>query len=124
MKKTLVNMIVMMAILFSCKAQKIDPISIYGTFYKWDKDKYFSKSYTLELNQDGSFKLKINQLDANPQCQGKWGIVDNEILLECEEGKNPYEMLSSGYLSEREHRFQILSKNKLKYKDIVLKRKK
>ena len=107
----------------SCKAQQIDQEAIYGTFYKLDKDKDFSKSYTLELNQDGSFKFMIKQHHAMPQCKGTWVLKGGEVLIECEEAE-AYEMISSGYLSQREHTFKVLNKNKLEYQKMVLKRKK
>lgn len=52
-------------------------------------------------------------------------MIDREfILLKCSEDANPYEMLSSGYMNEKEHKFQVINRNKIKYKDVVLKRKK
>jgi hypothetical protein len=122
--KALIYAIAMILMAVSCKAQEIDQEAMDGTFYKLVKAKNFGKSYTLELNRDGSFKFMLKQLDAMPQCKGTWQIVVNEVLLECEEGDNPYEMLSNGYLSQREHTFLILNKNKLEYGDLVLKRTK
>jgi len=123
MRRTLIYSLVIVLIAVSCKAHQIDHESVYGNFYNLNKDKDFSKSYTLELNQDGSFKFIIKQLDARPQCKGKWKLEGNEVLIECEEAQ-VYEMISSGYLSQREHSFQVLNKNKLKYNGMVLKRKK
>lgn len=108
----------------SCKAQEIDRESLYGTFYGLDKGKDFSASYTVELKKDGSFSLVIKVQDANPQCNGQWEVSDNEVLLACEEVTDPTKMISSAYMNERQHKLSILNKNKLKYKDTVLKRKK
>ena len=109
----------------SCKSLQVEQESFYGTFYKLNNDKHFSSSYTLELNQDGSFKLIEKHKDGQPQCSGKWTIVDDEfVLLECGEDTNPYEMISSHYMSQRGHKLKILSKNKLEYHSVVLKRKK
>ena len=112
-----------MLLAVSCKAQQIDQRAIYGTYYKLDKDKDFSKSYTLELNQDGSFKFMIKQHHGMPQCKGTWKLEGDQVLIECEEAQ-VYEALSSGYMSEREHTFKVLNKNKLEYQGMVLKRKK
>ncbi len=125
MRKKLIYIVIMMIPLLSCKAQKIEQEAIYGTFYKLEKGKDFNTSYTLELNSDSTFTLLINTAAGKPQCSGVWEIVDNEfILLKCGEDADSYEMLSSGYMSQKEHKLQILNKNKIKYKDVVLNRKK
>lgn len=122
--KAIIYMSVMLMSLWSCRAQKLEHEAICGTFYKLNKDKYFSTSYTLNLNPDNIFTFVIKTQDAQPQCKGIWEMVDNEfILLKCCEAANPYEVLSSGYMSEKEHKLQIINKNKIKYKDVVLKRK-
>lgn len=124
MRKTLIYFTVMMLMVISCKAQKIDQESLYGTFYGLDKGKDFSRSYTLELKEDGSFSISINIPDANPQCDGQWEVTNNEVLLQCDADDNPFAMIASGYMGESKHTFRIINKNKLKYKDTVLKRKK
>lgn len=125
MKRAVVYVVITLGLFISCKAQKIGQEALCGTFYKLNKDKYFSSSYTLELRPDSSFTFIVMVKDAKPQCEGKWKIIDKEfILLECKESSNPYEMLSSGYMSEKEHKLQVINKNKIKYKDFVLKRKK
>lgn len=125
MMKAIIYMSVILMSLLSCRAQKLEHEAICGTFYKLNKDKDFSTSYTLTLNPDNTFTFVIKVQDAQPQCNGTWEMVDNEfILLKCGEDANPYEMLSSGYMSEKEHKLQVINKNKIKYKDVVLKRKK
>ena len=115
----------MLGLFITCNAQKIEQGSISGIFYRLIKGKDFNTSYTLELNADSTFKLRINLFEGNSQCIGKWKILDNVfIMLNCNEDVNPYEMLSSGYMSEKEYKLQIINKNKIKYKDFVLKRKK
>lgn len=111
--------------LLSCKAQNIGQEAIYGTFYKLQKGKDFITSYTLELNADSTFTLLINTAAGKPQCNGKWELVDNEFIhLKCYEITDVTEALSSGYMSQREHKLQVVNRNKIKYKDVVLKRKK
>jgi hypothetical protein len=123
MKRTVVYVIITLCLFISGKAQKIGQEALCGTFYKLNKDKYFNSSYTLELRPDSTFTFIVMVKDAKPQCNGKWEIIDKEfILLRCNEDTNPYEMLSSGYMSEKEHKLKIINKNKIKYKKVVLKR--
>lgn len=125
MKKFVIYLVITLGLFITCRAQKIEQEALCGTFYKLNKDKYFSSSYTLELRPDSTFSFIIMVKDAKPQCNGKWKIIDKEfILLECNESSNPYEMLSSGYMSQKEQKLQVINKNKIKYKDFVLKRKK
>jgi hypothetical protein len=115
----------MMVSLLSCTAQKVGQEAIYGTFYKLNKAKHFSKSYTLELKPDGTFTFIIKVKDGQPQCSGMWEIVGNEfIFLKCNEITDIIETLTNAYMSKREHKVEIINKNKLKYNDVVLKRKK
>ncbi|PIF02231.1 MAG: hypothetical protein CR996_01235 [Draconibacterium sp.] len=125
MKKAIIYIVVVFMSLLACKAQKIEHETICGIFYKLEKGKDFNTSYTVELKSDSTFFLVVGTAAGKPQCTGKWKIVDNEfILLECGEITDVTEALSSGYMSQREHKLQIISKNKIKYKDVVLKRKK
>ncbi len=119
----------MVLVCFSCiSSRELSSDSLIGMFYA--KQSAFTRGtyvqYTLELKTDNSFYFEIRGHDYSPRCEGKWDILyeSNMLLLKCEENENQYEMLSSGYMSEREHRFELINKNKLKYKDVVLKRKK
>ena len=124
MKKTFIFIIIIVLFL-SCKAQKIDQEVIQGTFYKLNKDRYLSSSYTLELHKDGSFALNEKHQDANPQCKGKWTIENDKfIVLKCDEVKDVTETLTNGYMNKREQKLLIINRNKIKYNDVVLKRKK
>ena len=52
-------------------------------------------------------------------------IINNEyILLKCNEVVDVNETLTNAYMSTRENKITIVSKNKLKYNNVVLKRKK
>ncbi|MDB4334844.1 hypothetical protein OAA06_00645 [bacterium] len=109
----------------SCKAQEIGHAEICGAFYMLQKGKDFNVAYTLELNTDSTFLLRLNTAGGKPQCEGKWEIVDcNFIFLKCNEITDVTETLTNGYMSQREHKVEIISKNKIKYKDVLLKRKK
>ena len=111
--------------LFSCKAQMVDKEAISGTFYKLKKGEDFNIAYTLKLRANNTFELLISTIDGKPQCEGKWKMInDRFILLECNNDDNPYETISNTYMSQKEHKIQILGKNRLKYEDVVLRRKK
>lgn len=125
MKRVVIYIALMLGLFVTCRAQKIEHGAVCGTFYKLVKGKDFNTAYKLEIHADSTFKLLINTAEGNPQCTGKWEIVDNVfIMLKCCEDANSYEMLSSVYMSQKEHKLQIINKNKVKYKDVVLKRKK
>jgi hypothetical protein len=125
MKRAVIYIAIMLGLFVTCNAQKIEQGTICGTFYKLVKWKGYNTSYTLELNADSTFKLHITLFEGSSQCIGKWEILDSVfIMLKCNEDTNPYEMLTSGYMSEKEHKLQVINKNKIKYKDVVLKRKK
>jgi hypothetical protein len=125
MMKALIYISILILSLLSCKAQKVEQEVIYGTFYKLNKDKHFSSSYTLVLNPDNTFQFIIKVQEGNPQCKGLWEIISNEyILLKCNEVVDVEETLTNAYMSIRENKLTIVSKNKLKYNNVVLKREK
>ena len=125
MMKATIYLSVMLMSLLSCKAQQIEQSEIYGRFYKLQKGKDFNIAYTLELKSDSTFFLHLNTAGGNPQCEGKWKIADNNfIFLKCNEITDVTETLTNGYMSQREHNLNIISKNKIKYKNVVLKRTK
>ncbi len=125
MKRAVIYIAIVLGLFVTCKAQKIEQRIISGTFYKLVKGKDFNTAYTLELHVDSTFKLLINSAGGGPICEGKWEMVDNEfVMLQCSEDANPYKMLSNGYLGQKKHKLQVINKNKIKYKDVVLKRKK
>ena len=125
MRRVLMYTVVILGLLFSCKVQKADREAIYGTFEALEQ-KYKglpTSVYALELKQDGTFSFNIKFDMTSPQCAGEWITVGEKfILLKCDDSDNAYEAISGGYMNEREHKLEILSKNRLKYKDVVLKR--
>ncbi len=125
MRKNIVFIVIVMMTFISCKAQKVGSELLCGTFYKLEKKKHFSTSYKLELNSDRTFVFIIKVQDGQPKCNGKWEIIDNEfIVLKCNEITDVAETLTNAYMSKREHKLTIINKNKIKYNDIVLKRRK
>lgn len=110
-------------IFLSCRALNIGNVPITGTFYKRGENLGFNFEYKLELKEDGTFYLEEKLMDANPQCKGKWERVGKDsILLKCDSIANVNEMLTNGYMNSREQILKIVSKDGLKYKEIVLKR--
>jgi len=115
----------MVMILYSCKVQVVEKELICGTFYRLEKGKDFDFARTLDLKSDNTFELIINTSEGRPQCKGKWEMINNKfILLKCNDDNNPYETISNIYMSQKEHKVQILGKNRLKYDDVILRRKK
>lgn len=110
--------------LFSCKVQMVEKTPLSGTFYKLEKGTDFDIAYTLELKPDKSFKLIVNSAGGTPQCEGKWRIKDDEIIvLECYKDESPIETITNAYMSQKTHEVKVINKNRLKYNDVVLRRK-
>ena len=123
MNKNFLLLSLISILFFSCGSQKaIRCNEISGSYYTNVEKSGFTTLYTLVLNEDSTFIFSIKTQDGNPKCHGNWEITDNQFLiLKCEEA-DMFEALTNGYMSQREHIIQIINKNKLKYKDIVLKR--
>jgi|GEM_PF-1097704 len=125
MKKAVIYIAIMLGSFVICNAQKIEQRAICGIFYKCvnRKNSNSKTSYTLELNTDSTFAFIINIQDARPRGVGKWRIIDKDfLLLECGE-PSVEEGLTSGYMNERKIKMKVINMNKIKYKDVTLKRK-
>ena len=110
-------------LLFSCSSLKnVTNENVDGYYSAKVKKHGFTSLYTLVLNKDNTFSFNIKVHGGNPKCNGIWKIIDNNLLLECEE-VDVYEALTSGYMSKRENIMHVINKNKLKYNDIILKRR-
>ena len=117
MKKSLL-LLLLLCIFVSCKTQKID---LSGTYSHVNR----IIGYTIIIKNDSTFSFSINVQDGVPKCEGVWRMTDyNHIELKCEEVSDISEMLTNGYMSEREHVIEIIGKNKIKYKDVILRRTK
>lgn len=123
MRKALIYTIAILGLLVSCRAQKIDREMIYGTFTGANKSQTATSLYTLELKSDSAFFFNRQVHLGGSHCSGKWKIADNKVLLECNEVTDPIEALTRGGMSGVQE-LQIISKDKLKYKNALLKRKK
>jgi len=103
-----------------CKSSHLVNISP-GEYYSNGKD----YSYNLILRNDNSFVLQLKYQDTNPKCEGTWKRINKmKIDLKCEEETSIGEMLSNGYMNIREHELIVISKRKLKFNGVILKKKK
>jgi hypothetical protein len=115
MKNLLIISIIFLA---SCKTSSISQ-TVQGRYYQEGKD----YKYDLSLNNDSSFVLTQKYFEVNSTCRGKWQYLSTDtILLKCGE-EDLSAILQSGYMSERERKLLVLSKNKIKIGEVVLKRK-
>ena len=79
----------------------------------------------LKLNSiDSSFSLSEKYFDGTPTCNGIWNIKSDTLYLLCNEEKSISILLSSGYTNERVQKAIIITNNKLKLHNVVLKRHK
>ena len=102
----------------SCKTVSMSQ-NIQGRYYKVGKD----YQYDLALNNDSSFTFAIKYFEVNSTCQGKWQRISKDtLLLKCSE-EDLSVKLQSGYMTERERKVIVLSKNKLKIEKVILNRK-
>jgi hypothetical protein len=118
MKRTVAYTAILI-VMFSCKAQNIGQSSMSGEYLKIVKEKGYPYdfAYVLQLNDVRTFRLKVGR----ETCLGEWELNDDLILLKCNE--EPIEnLIASGYMFRREHTVKIISKKKLKFNDVTLKR--
>lgn len=115
--------LILLMFFLSCGTLNIQSLPITGTFYKQGKRLGFNYEYKLNLKSDGSFYLQEKLKDASPRCEGKWEMVGKDhILLKCDSVTNINEMLTNGFMNSRENMLKIVSKDRLEYKEVVLKR--
>ncbi len=114
-------------LLSSCASLKQEKIDMSGSFYgtsqglhKGSYDQYF-----LKLKRDSTFVYEYKIHMSRPKCEGRWKFVNsNSIELKCNKAENVTDMLSGGYMNQREYIIKILSKKKLLLNNVKLKRKK
>jgi hypothetical protein len=98
---------------------------VYGTFYKKTHGRCYRTSYELEIRKDGTFVFNQESRGANPKYYGKWRIVGgNHLMLKCKEDTTKFDPSSFIHMNLKKWNIKILSKNKLKFDHIVLKRNK
>jgi hypothetical protein len=107
-----------MIVFASCKTVSMSQ-NMQGQYYKEGKD----YQYSLSLNNDSSFTSTKKYFEVNSTCRGKWQRISKDtFLLKCSE-EDLSAKLQSGYMTERERKVIVLSKNKLKIDKVILKRK-
>jgi hypothetical protein len=128
MKKIIAYSAVLVLFL-SCKSQQFTVASLYGTFDGLEGGKNPLSTYVLlELNIDNTCSLKKTFDLSKIECKGEWTIV-NDGLIEIKCNNNPVlsdieKALQGGSYIEGNLEIKVLSKNKLKIGNTVLKRKK
>lgn len=129
MRKIITYSIILMLSL-SCKIQQFTVTSLCGTFEGTEGrcGKPLATYVLLELNKDNTCSLKrILDLSLH-ECRGEWAIIsDGVIEIRC--NNNPpvsdiVKALQGGSYIEGTLKIKVLSKNKLKLGNTVLKRKK
>ncbi len=104
-------------ILSTCYSNIAQDNNITGVYYKKGVD----YEYNLILKKDHSFYLKKRYQDAKPTCEGEWELSKlNLILLKCNKSDKLHEILSSGYMKDRELTIEIIAKDKLKMDNVIL----
>lgn len=108
-------------LIISCKTPKTSIVQqVQGHFHKSGKD----FEINLVINSDKTFSLEESYGKASVGCDGKI-IMDKEslMLIKCDSIKEKEELIATGYMKQREHKIKIISRNKIKYKDIILRKK-
>lgn len=107
-------------LLVCCKTLQTDN-NLLGEYYSKGKD----YEYSLMLRGNNSFELQLKYQDANPKCVGGWKLTGDKVInLQCEEVGDITETLSNGYMKEREHNLEIMNSKKLKFKGVILMKRK
>jgi len=122
MKK--IGYILLALFIYSCGSLKLEQNDIVGEFSKRQaSENTLSVNYDLTLKADNTFSLSIKMQDANPKCNGNWELKDNYVYLKCEESENIGEILSSGHMKEKDYKLEVINRNRIRFKEVVLKRK-
>lgn len=113
----------------SCKSQQFTVVSLCGTFDAVEGGKNLLTTYVLlELNMDNTCSLKETIDMSIIECRGEWAMLNDGVIeLRC--NNNPVlneieKALLGGNYIEGTLKIKVLSKNKLKLGNTVLKRKK
>ena len=100
----------------SCKTQFLN--FNFPSKYMDVKDNRFS----IQFKTDSSFVIHGWGFKNPYGCTGKWrAIGDHKILLRCDDVKDPLLVLEPGYMKNREHIIEILSNERIKYENRILK---
>ncbi|MBT2620305.1 hypothetical protein [Chryseobacterium sp. ISL-6] len=107
-------------IISSCIAKK----DVYGNYQYKGVSYGFSKEYNLLIKKD-SFSMSYKSQDASPKCIGKWNIFQDTLYLRCNKEKLVTNMLSRGYMNQRDYKLKIIGSKRLKMlkENIILSKK-
>jgi len=111
----------------SCKSQQSNVVSLCGTFDGVEGGKNPLSTYVLlELNMDNTCSLKKTFDLSKIECRGEWAML-NDGVIEIRCNNNPVlsdieKALQGGSYIEGTLKIKVLSKNKLKLGNTVLKR--
>jgi hypothetical protein len=109
---------ILLGVFASCKTHTALK-GLHGTYLAKGKDYY----YSLILNPDNTFLLKIKYQDAVPECSGNWRYFTKDTLeLTCSALNDIAKSLTNGYMTERNHKVGVINKNKLKLDNVVLRK--
>lgn len=115
--KNIIFIYILLFTAFSCKVSNNISTDLTGV-YLASGEKY---EYRLCLNKDNTFQLKIAALDSHSGCEGIWKVEGNKsLILLCNEPANINETLQSGYMTVREQKLIIKSKQKLIFNKLTL----
>lgn len=113
----------------SCKSHQFNVASLCGTFDGIEGRKNPSSTYVLlELKMDNTCSLtKFFDL-VKDECRGEWTMINEEVIeMKCNNNpvlSNLEKALQGGSYIEGSLKIKVLSKNKLKLGNTILKRKK
>lgn len=129
MLKIRIACLVVLFLSLSCKSQQFNGVSLCGTFDGVEGRKNPLSTYVLlELNMDKTCSLKKTFDLSKIECRGEWAML-NDGVIEIRCNNNPAlsdieKALQGGGYVEGAIQIKVLSKNKLKFGNTVLKRKK
>jgi hypothetical protein len=107
----------------SCRSTLVENIP--GKYYKrYHKRGTYDQTIILILRKDSTFSFTDQWFEINQKCKGKWSLLSKDtIILKCfDEGNSVINLITMGYMTERERRVIILARNKLKLGKSILKR--
>lgn len=128
MKRFIIYLTVLM-LFTSCKIQQVNVASLCGRFGGVEGDKSPLSTYVLlELNKDSTCLLTKTFDLFKHECRGEWTLLNDDVIeIKC--NNNPIQSdiekaLQGGCYIDGTLQIKILNINKLKLKDVILKRKK
>lgn len=103
----------------ACKAQE-SSFDSNDLYYKSNK----GRIYELQFLENGRFSFEIKSPPhSTSKCVGEWEKESDEsLILKCDEEQGASSLIST-YMSKREWKVKVLSKNRILLDGVVLKKK-